>query len=206
MVFVLKYIHLIWPILSVLSKEALNLDLSIWSLLVFFFFTLVHFFSKDILLKSNMRKYCLIKMFWNLCREKFPVAVFAAVFCKVFWHLTRIPLRRTSLAFSWSGVKFWIHSNYHFHEIWIWWTHYQVSGGILSVSIVVNNILAYLYISHTCQLKGWCKYNFWSEKCIPKVLEKGKGWTCKLHKFADTTLMWEWFGKNVSCELVSSPL
>ena len=171
----------------------------------FFFFTLVHFFSKDILLKSNIRKYYLIKMFWNLCREKFPVAVFAAVFCKVFWHLTSIPLRRTSLAFSWSGVKFWIHNNYHFHEIWIWWTHYQVSGGILSVSIVVNNILAYLYISHTCQLKGWCKYNFWSDKCIAKVLEKGEGWTCKLHKFVDTTLMWEWFGKNVSCELVSSP-
>ena len=115
----------------------------------FFFLTLVHFFSKDILLKSNIREYYLIKMFWNLCREKFPVAVFAAVFCKVFWHLTRIPLRRTSPAFSWSGVKFWIHNNYHFHEIWIWWTHYQVSGGILSVSIVVNNILAYLYISLT---------------------------------------------------------
>ena len=83
MVFGLKYIHLIWPILSVLSKEALNLDLSIWSLLVCFF-TLVPFFSKDILLKSNIRKYYLIKMFWNLCRENFPVAVFAAVFWKVF--------------------------------------------------------------------------------------------------------------------------
>ena len=43
-----------------------------------------------------------------------------------------ISIRRTSLAFSLSGVQFWIHNDYHFHEIWIWWTHSQVSGGILS--------------------------------------------------------------------------